>query len=108
MRLPLAEVWDRADVVVSTRRANLMGTEDLRRLLRSGPIQFVIANVGDPLDWIPITRSYDFWKSEVKPHLADPAECGYVLEDFPGSYFYISTRWLWPGHEPLVTLETFH
>lgn len=108
IRTPLSEVWNEAGEVVATEREAELGEAALRDLLRLGPVRFVVATVGGPLRWVSTSETFDFWKSEVRPHLAEPLEGGYSLGDFPDGYFYFATRWRWPGPAPLVVLEMHH
>ncbi|MEM1043313.1 MAG: hypothetical protein AAGI91_11875 [Bacteroidota bacterium] len=107
-RTPLPEVWTEAGEVVATEREADLSEATLRELLRLGSVQFVVANVGAPLRWVPGSETFEFWKSEVRPHLADPSEDGHHLGDFPDSYFYYPTRWRWSGAASLVVLEMHH
>ena len=107
-RTPLPEVWTEAGEVVATEQEADLGEAELRELLRLGPVQFVVANVGAPLRWVPESETFEFWKSEVRPRLADPSEDGHYLDDFPDSYFYHATRWRWSGAAALVVLEMHH
>ena len=81
--------------------------QDIRNLLRSAPIQFVVVNVGVAPRWIPLKECFVFWKSEVQPHL--PGETRAILDQFPGEYCYFAS--LWDGGDaatPLVVLEKAH
>jgi len=82
-------------------------TEDVRQLLSSGPVQFVIADVGLALRWIPESECFRFWKNEVKPHVAPEAKT--YLDDYPGEYFYRASEWKARKSEaPIVVLKKFH
>jgi hypothetical protein len=37
---------------------------DVRELLASGPVQFVVADVGVAPQWIRASECFDFWKQE--------------------------------------------
>lgn len=93
-------------------RFRFVSEREIARLLSSGPVQFVVANVGDMPYWVAAGQRLAFWKTEVLPHLvADPAE-GFLLEDFPGEYAYVASEWRHPDPEadlsPVVLLETHH
>ena len=79
--------------------------EQLRQLMRSGPVRFVVADVGNPLKWISLQDCYEFWKSEVQPHVGNPD--GADLTDYPGEYCYFATEWS-DGAEPIVLLSKAH
>lgn len=44
---------------------------DVKALLSSGIVRFVIADIGKPLRWISEAERFQFWKEEVATHLAD-------------------------------------
>src|SRR5215469_5217870 len=70
-RIPLAELWDENGTVASERIRSL-DENTLVDLVRSGSVQFVVADCGLKLDWIPREKRFDFWQS-VRPQIADPA-----------------------------------
>jgi len=55
-RLPLRELW-RDDGFSTTARGKRLTTEDVRQSLRSGRVQFVVADVGAAAKWIPPSES---------------------------------------------------
>lgn len=85
-----------------------MRESEIRRLLRDSPVQFVVAETGKVLDWITVKDCFDYWKEEVKPHLATPA-ARVLLSEFPGGYCYFASRW-GGGDEstPIIVLEKHH
>jgi len=106
-RLPLGELW-RDDGPITTARGRSLGKHEIVDLLKAGPVQFVMANIGDPLLWVEISECYRFWKDEVKPHLAE-TESKVPLDEFPGFYCYFSSEWKGPqGSPPIVVLEMQH
>jgi len=103
---PFHELWnDRG--VVSAKEMRELNASDIAELLRAGKVQFVLANVGSSLKWIPTEECYSFWKSEVKNHLADPAAENY-LEEFPDEYCYFASEWESEGGKPIVLLVMSH
>lgn len=90
-KMPLAELWNESGVVAA-QRVRELGSSEIVSLLRAGKVRFVVADVGHHLQWIPLERCYEFWKSEVKLHLAQP-EAYIYLEDFPGEYCYSASEW---------------
>ncbi len=84
-----------------------MTGESIRDLLKKFPVQFVIADVGYKLHWISLDRSFDFWKHELKSHLANGFE--YLqLDQFPDNYAYIASEWLGDFKSPIILLEKHH
>ena|SRR5947199_3531627 len=104
--LPLAELW-RADGFATSERGRSLNSEDVRQLLTSGPVQFVVADIGAAPQWVPERECFHFWKDEVRPHLAND---GIVrLDEFPGAYCYLAFRWEQRTQEPpIVVLEKHH
>jgi hypothetical protein len=82
------------------------GKMAIRDLLRTGPVRFVVADVGAPLFWVPEADCFDFWKKEVQPHLAEPDQRAY-LEQFPGEYLYFASQWN-DGASPIILLSKSH
>src|SRR5437867_3382713 len=104
-RTPLQELW-RSDGSAMSSCQRALKKEDIRELLGTGPIEFVVADPGPlPLRWISLTDCHKFWKSEVKAHLAEPYAKA-RLRDFPGEYFYFASQWRDPNSTlPIVLLE---
>jgi hypothetical protein len=104
-RLPLAELW-REDGFSTVERGRSLTKEDVRQLLASGPVQFVVADVGGAPLWIPEGECFRFWKNEVKAHVASDAA---RLDDFSGGYCYFASQWepSRPG-ATIVVLEKHH
>jgi hypothetical protein len=103
--LPLRQLW-RDDGFSTTRRGGTLTREDIRRLLASGGVRFVVAEVGAALRWIPANECFDFWKHEAKPHLA--AEGGVSLDEFSGGYCYFASKWQSESTDQIVVLEKHH
>ena len=103
---PLHELWnDRG--VVSEKELRELNAADIAGLLRVGKVQFVVANVGSSLKWVPVDECYSFWKSEVRNHLDDPAANNYP-EDFPNEYCYFASEWEAQGGGPIVLFVVSH
>jgi len=104
--LPLRELW-REDGFRTMSRARSLAQDEITALLRTGPIQFVVVDVGYAPHWIHLDDCYQFWKCEVKPHLA--TETKVPIADFPDSYCYFASQW---GNldttAPIVVLEKSH
>ncbi|WP_040550352.1 hypothetical protein [Pedosphaera parvula] len=106
-QLPLQELWNN-DGFVAAARERWLSAKDITNLLRNGGAQFVVADVGTSLHWIPISECFDFWKREVQPHLASP-ESKAALGNYPDSYCYFASEWS-RGNltSPIVVLEKQH
>ena len=105
-QLPLAELWksDRSSV---GSRLRALTTAEITQLLRENTIEFAVADVGHELRWIAPTDSYEFWKSEAKPHLAEGAH-RILPHNFPGEYCYKASYWGMVGSASIVLLEKYH
>jgi len=104
--LPLQELW--GDKGFTTKlRGRWLADDDIASFLRAGPVQFVVINVGMPPRWIQVRDCYDFWKREVRSHLAR-AEERVHLDRFPGCYCYLASEWQSDAGHPIVVLEKHH
>ena len=106
-RLPLERLSDDQGAI-EARRERFLSKEMLRELLRRSPVQFVVAEVGRPLNRVDSARCYEFWKSEAEPHIVEKPNSGFRLEDFPGEYAYVASEWLSHSQKPIVLLEKYH
>jgi hypothetical protein len=104
--LPLRELW-RDDGLKTTARIKSLSEDDIRSLLRSGPIQFVVVVLGAPPCWIQPSECFHFWKIEAQPHLAGEARV--ILDELSGAYCYFASQWDGGDREaPVVVLEKHH
>lgn len=104
--IPLRELWDGSGVLSASRHRDI-GAEKLRELIRLGPVRFVVADLGSPLRWIAPKDRFSFWKSEVRPHLAEPEQHVW-LDSFPDSYCYFGSEWRDASDVPIVALVRSH
>ena len=104
--IPLKEIWNK-EIIVSRDRKRYIKENDIKELLRKARAQFIVANIGDNLKWIPEDDCFSFWKNEVKIHLVDPNK-NHVLEDFPGEYFYLASEWKAKSSNSVILLEMYH
>jgi hypothetical protein len=103
--LPLEELW-RDDGFTTRSRGGSLGKDALTDLLRIGPVQFVVVDVGSPPFWIPLGDCYRFWKEEARPHVA---EARVPLDAFPDGYCYFASNWSCGGQAvPIVVVEKHH
>lgn len=85
-KIPLTELWDESGTL-SIERLRTLDQRNLVELLRAGPLQFVVADCGLKLIWIPTQQRFELWK-KVKSQIADPAERIH-REQFPNE----TARW---------------
>jgi hypothetical protein len=105
-RLPITELRTKEGIPVGAERVRDLDREHTGKLIREGPVQFVVTDVGAPLTWIAPSRCYEFWKREVQPHLYD--ETRPRLENYPDEYFYFASEWRLESGDRTVVLETVH
>jgi len=103
-RTPIDELWGEAGPLAATRERAL-GADELWALLRQGSAWLVVACVGKALRWLPERVGYEFWKSELRAHLADPGRAGAAPDEFPGGYCYFASEWRLQGGDTVVLLE---
>jgi hypothetical protein len=104
--LPLTELWN-SKGVLDARRAESVGEADIVSLLRDGS-SFVVADVGQPLQWISEGDRFDFWKTEVKCRLIAREADAFHRDDYPGNYCYVASMWKCASSTPVIVLEKHH
>ncbi len=102
---PLRRLWTDAGEVNACRQRYL-NRAGLRALVAQQALTFVIATIGNKLQWIHEDSCYDFWNADVERHI--PEEDEFSLEDFPGHYTYVASEWLDDTGKRLILLETYH
>jgi len=72
-----------------------IGINEIKELLRTQDVIFVVDNIGIELKIIPKSDSYNFWKYDVKMRIVEPenAEKGFSLENYPDEYCYLASKW---------------
>jgi hypothetical protein len=103
---PIQELWDDCGTVNASRSRDLAANE-LRELLRRGPVRFVVIDVGSHPRWLPVADCFTFWKAEVQTHLA-ASDMPAGLDDFPDGYCYFASEWSPTSGSPIVVLEKAH
>ena len=71
-KILLTELWDDSGTLTDERVRNLEQS-NLAELLRTGTVQFAVADCGLKLRWIPTRQRFEFWKT-VRPQIADRSE----------------------------------
>jgi hypothetical protein len=104
--IPVSALWNDTGELPAVRDSYLTRIS-LKSLLRAGPIQFVVADVGARLSWIEKEACFEFWKRVVEQHLADPNE-SISLDQFPSGLAYLASLWTQSNQPPIVLLEAIH
>ena len=86
-KTPLQELW-RSDGSSLESCQKALSSEDIRELLRAGAVEFVIADPGSALKWIPVAECHAFWKKVAKTRVAGPTN-KVRREEFPVSTFIL-------------------
>jgi len=81
MRLPLEELWNETGNLNAQRVVTGLNAADVTEMIKAGAT-FVVADVGLPPRWIDPAHRFEFWKTEVKPRLAESDEPVF-LDRFP-------------------------
>jgi hypothetical protein len=102
---PLGELWTDAGSL-RAQRVRPLTLDEVRNLLRQGPLRLAVADCGKPLRWIDRSDCFEFWKEEVKPRVASSE--AFFLEDYPGEYCYAASEWTVESGESLILLEMYH
>ncbi|KAA0699945.1 hypothetical protein DTW90_11590 [Neorhizobium sp. P12A] len=103
LTMPLEVLWD--DKGDFGRKVRDLTTEDIRTLLKAGPVQFVEADVGKRLRWVPESDRFDYWKA-IKPNLFEDGK--HHLDDYPNGFFLAASEWSGRQGETIVALEKHH
>jgi hypothetical protein len=104
-KLPLAELWDESGTLHG-ERIRLLDQKLIRELVRTALVQFIVANCGAKLNWIPQHERFEFWKM-VRPQIADPMK-PIRLDQFPNETAYTGSEWRGRTGECLILLEKHH
>ena len=104
-KTPLTELWDDTGPLLGQRIRNL-DQNALSELVGAVPVQFVVADCGSKLNWIPMQEGFEFWKT-IRPQVANPRK-PIRLEQFPNETAYIASEWHGRTAECLILLETHH
>ena len=105
-QFPLTNLWTDNEDIYAEREKHLTA-DNIQETLKNYPVEFVVADVGQKLKWISYDKSLDFWKSEVKQHLANDIT-NIKLDNFPGNYAYIASEWIGEIQTPIILLEKHH
>jgi hypothetical protein len=105
--LPLAELWTDAGPLPA-QRIGPLGEAEIKELLRTEAVEFAVAGGSPRLEWVPAGERFDFWKTELRPHLLDPRADSFRLEDFPGEYCYDASEWRLADGGCVILLEMQH
>jgi hypothetical protein len=101
---PLKELWT-DEGFVNARRGRQLTAGDIKSILTEAI--FVVADIGQKLNWIKQENVFDFWKTDLQKHLWDEGD-KIDLDKFPDGYVYSATEWIDNSDRKIVLLEMFH
>jgi hypothetical protein len=105
-KLPLEELWN-TEGSLRSARVRPLAVAEIRALLSTQQVRFVVANAGMKLRWVDLEDRFEFWKREARARIADSLP--FLPEDFPDGIAYRASLWQVEG-EPaaVVLLEGYH
>jgi len=106
IQLPLTTLWTEA-ADIDAKRGQYVTEATIQEMLQNHPVIFALADIGQKLHWINQEKSFEYWKTEVKPHLA-PDLNHIDLDCFPNNYAYIASEWVGAHETPIILLEKYH
>lgn len=62
-QIPLSSLWTDIENINATRQKQLTAKE-IQEILKTKPVEFVVANIGEKLLWITEDNTFEFWKTE--------------------------------------------
>jgi hypothetical protein len=109
VQLPLPELWTERGPFTAARERTL-GRADVKALLQAGAVQFVVADVGKPLRWVPDKDRFVFWKTEARDHLVEDPHRPIDIDAYPERYAYVASEWVADPLAParIIVLERHH
>jgi hypothetical protein len=105
-QIPMTNLWKDNENIFA-KREKYLTAEDIQEKLKKYPVEFVVANVGEKLKWISYDKSFDFWKAELKPHLAGNIN-NINLNSFLDNYAYVASEWSGKNEAPIILFEKYH
>ena len=104
--IPISQLWNNEEIIES-KRVRYLTKDELTEILKNYPVEFVIANVGEKLNWIPVDKCFEYWKSKIKDHVVKNLD-RIELEDYPNEFAYIASEWTGQIQSPIILLEARH
>jgi hypothetical protein len=105
-QFPMTNLWtDNRNLFA--KREKYLTANDIQEILKKFPVEFVVANIGENLKWISCDKSFDFWKTELKLHLA--VDANHInLDNYLDNYAYVASEWTGEIEIPIILLEKYH
>jgi hypothetical protein len=106
IKIPLDCLWTDKEIL-DVKRETYLDQNNIQALLKNGPLQFVVANLGDKLAWTPVEDCYKLYKTIIKDHLIDPTHPIY-LKGLKDEWGYLASLWAGDTMLTIILLEMFH
>ena len=104
--LPLRELWDQSGTREARAVRDDLTENDIRQLLRRGPVQFVEIMMSERPNWIPLDERFEFWKERLRPRLTQwGSEERIYTDEFP---VYTASDWAIAGETMPIVVATLH
>jgi hypothetical protein len=105
-RLPLTELWNAGGPVSGQVLREDLSAEDIKELLRAGPVQFVEIVMSEVPHWVPIDERFAFWKERLHPLLAQfGPENRIYTDELP---VYVASEWSVEGVDLPVVVAVLY
>lgn len=104
--IPLKYLWDMSNNIEAVRKQYL-NKGNIKTILRTAEVDFVIADIGDKLKWVDANKCYNFWKSEIEAHLINDTEF-IDIDNCPHNYAYIASEWVCNSGRAIILFEKIH
>ncbi|MGQ3012929.1 MAG: hypothetical protein ACT6QS_04450 [Flavobacteriales bacterium] len=104
--MPLQMLWNDAGVIAA-KRGRYLDPQEVETYIE-GHTEFVIADIGLRLEWIPVEMKKKYWETEWKTHIAPTGEDGFSLDEFQGHYAYVVSVWKTGFGAEVILMEKFH
>jgi hypothetical protein len=105
-KMPMDSIWTENEELKSERKEYLSQNQ-VSEILKEGPLQFLIADVGNKLIWTKVDECYKMYKSYFKDHIL--RDVNYInLDDYKDNFCYLASLWIGESKTPVILLEKFH
>ena len=105
--MPLTELWT-DEGPVAAKRGRQLSEDNIKAILNNvilNNVIFVVADLGEKLNWIEGNKIFDLWKNDLQKHFWNPDDEGVYLDMFPDGYVYFVTEWIDEANRTIVLLE---
>jgi hypothetical protein len=105
-KMPLVDLW-RENTLLEAKRVKYLNQKEVSEILKTGPIRFVIADVGDKLIWTDLDECFKIYKTEIKDFIIADIDKIY-LRTLKEGWGYIASLWADSSENSIILLEKVH